>query len=261
VFGARRIECLSFIVDGKGIQINPKRKQGIMDIQKPRDITGLRSFLGAANQFRAFVNNYAMVTKPMTMLTGGHGQDLIQWSPEAHEAFDTVKKAIRQAPIIAHADPRYPLVTRSDASAVGVGGMLLQRIDGKEYVISYVSRAFTATESNWTTMEQEAYAFYFTIVKHDHWLLGVPFIAETDHANLIFMTQATSPKVVRWRTLLQSFDFQVVHIPGSTKTSCPICCRDVWWPVQRRGGRRGQGSTRSSQRRGKGRRPSRRGTT
>jgi hypothetical protein len=46
VFGATRIECLSFIVDGKGVEIQAHRRQGINAIKKPADVTGLRSFMG-----------------------------------------------------------------------------------------------------------------------------------------------------------------------------------------------------------------------
>jgi hypothetical protein len=37
----------------------------------------------------------------------------------------------------------------------------------------------------------------------------------TDHRNLVYIYKATAPKVVRWKLRLQTFDFDIVHIPGT----------------------------------------------
>ncbi len=50
-----------------------------------------------------------------------------------------------------------------------------------------------------------------------HWdslLLGHPFVVETDHKNLCFLYKSDNPKVVRWRTRLSEYKFEVHHIAG-----------------------------------------------
>src|SRR5690606_6864596 len=72
----------------------------------------------------------------------------------------------------------------------------------------------SAVEARWATIEQEAYAVYFCILKLSHFLLGHHFIVETDHRNLLYLEKATSPKLVRWRLRLQEFDFELRHVAG-----------------------------------------------
>lgn len=74
-----------------------------------------------------------------------------------------------------------------------------------------MSRTFNATETNWSTIEQEAFAIYFAIKHWDHFLAGTHFTVETDHRNLVYMHQSSTPKVMRWRLHLQEYDFTVIH--------------------------------------------------
>jgi hypothetical protein len=211
VMGATEIECLGLIANGQGIRASPRRKQGILSIAEPKNIRALRSFLGAANVMRSFIRDYSRKIKPLTELTG---KEQLRWSPDAQQAFSEIKQDIVNAPMLMHVDPSLPLITRSDGSYEGVGGVLLQRKDNQEMVISYVSRAFNEVERRWATIEQEAYALFFVIMKHDHYLQGTEFIAEVDHANLLFLQVCQAPKVVRWKIALQGFSFVVHHIPG-----------------------------------------------
>ncbi|GKT26748.1 hypothetical protein ADUPG1_013469, partial [Aduncisulcus paluster] len=40
------------------------------------------------------------------------------------------------------------------------------------------------------------------------------FELQTDHRNLLYMEKSESPKIVRWRLLMQEFDYELSHIPG-----------------------------------------------
>ena len=114
-----------------------------------------------------------------------------------------------------HIDYNHPIILRPDSSIVGVGATLIQKIDGVERPIIFLSEKYTDAASRWSTIEQEAYAIFWSIMKLESYLLGHHFIVETDHRNLIYMADATAPKVVRWRLRLQEFDFQIHHIPGT----------------------------------------------
>ncbi len=69
---------------------------------------------------------------------------------------------------------------------------------------------------NWSTIEKEAYANFYTITKFDFLLRDVKFVVETDHKNLTFLKTAQSAKVRRWQLTLQEFDFEYKHMDGES---------------------------------------------
>jgi hypothetical protein len=77
-----------------------------------------------------------------------------------------------------------------------------------------MSHSFSASERRWSTFEQEAFAVVKAITHWDSLLLGHPFVVETDHKNLCFLYKSDNPKVVRWRTRLSEYSFEVHHIAG-----------------------------------------------
>ena len=92
--------------------------------------------------------------------------------------------------------------------------MLYHVIDGQDRPVSFMSHSFSASERKWSTFEQEAFAVVKAITHWDSLLLGHPFVVETDHKNLCFLYKSDNPKVVRWRTRLSEYSFEVHHIAG-----------------------------------------------
>jgi len=219
LFAVPEVEYLGFKVNAQGLAISPARTDAILQMKPPTTITGLRSFLGTINFFRDFVPNFAMRTKPLFALTSGK---TLQWNGDMQRLFDSLKKDVAAAPLLHHANYSEPLYLATDASTVGVGGTLFQCLDKNNpenrSIICYMSKAFSPTEQKWSTIEQESYAIYFCITHLRSYLLGHSFTVLTDHRNLTYLSRAEAPKIVRWRLALQQYDFNVVHIPGSSNT-------------------------------------------
>ena len=212
--GQPAVEFLGHVVDGLGVSLSEARKQGLRDLRTPSSAVQLKSFLGLASYFRTFVKNFATIAKPLHQLCSDKVK--FAWTPGAQTAFEELKAAIVEAPVLLHVDYALPLILRTDASNSGVGGMLLQRINGKEMPVSFVSKAFTPVESRWSTIEQECFGVVFSIESLQHHLRGHQFVVETDHRNLLYLQKASAPKIIRWRLRLQEYSFEVKHIPGRT---------------------------------------------
>ncbi len=86
----------------------------------------------------------------------------------------------------------------------------------EEQPIAFMSKALTATQQKWTTIEQECYAIFLCIRKYEYLLRDVKFTLKTDHANLRYLNVPTSNKVFRWKLAIQEYDFDVQHIAGVT---------------------------------------------
>ncbi|KAJ9534119.1 hypothetical protein QJQ45_002109 [Haematococcus lacustris] len=112
--------------------------------------------LRAANYVRKFVHNFSTIAAPLTNLTGPK-KDTFPWKswPQAElDAFNALKQAIANVPMLKLPDHSKPFQVHCDASLEGIGAVLMQ--DG--YPLAYYSRKLIPAEVNYTTGEQELLA-------------------------------------------------------------------------------------------------------
>jgi hypothetical protein len=101
-----------------------------------------------------------------------------------------------------------------DASDYGIGGYIFQKDGHTELPIRFISKSLHKSKLNWSTIEKEAFAIFYTVTKYDFLLRVVKFTIETDHKNLTYLKTAQSAKVWRWQLALQEYDFTCIHIAG-----------------------------------------------
>jgi hypothetical protein len=104
---------------------------------------------------------------------------------------------------------------RRGASDYGmIGGYIFQKDGHKELPIWFISKSLHKSQLNWSTIEKEAFAIFYTVTKYDFLLRDVKFTVETDHKKLAYLKTAQSAKVRRWQLALQEYDFTCIHIAG-----------------------------------------------
>lgn len=217
-FGLESIEFLGYVVNSDGISLSEKKLQGIRDMHIPNDVVALKSLLGLINHYREFIPNLATTAKPMYELTSDKKN--FHWTPECTLAFNNIKQALMKPIMLHHINYDLPLVLRTDASNVGVGGVLfnVQWIRGelRELIIAYVSHRFTGSSINWSTADKEGFAIYFCIMSLDYYLRGQEFLVQTDHSNLKYLMKNPEGKgrVARWSSRLADFNFAIKEIQG-----------------------------------------------
>ncbi|KAG1332920.1 hypothetical protein G6F62_007014 [Rhizopus arrhizus] len=217
-FGAPKVEYLGHEISGDGITPNTHNLDKILKFRTPRNADDIRSFLGTTGYYRRFINNYAMVSAPLTRLLKKNVK--FQWSEAQEDAYQYLKKALISAPLLVYPDKNQIQILTTDASSKGIAAILSQSPDGRsedERVISYNSRTLRAAEKNYATVHLEALAIVWGINKYRHYLLGRRFILRTDNSALTFVLEPSrpSPKLARWATTLMEYDYQVEHHPGA----------------------------------------------
>ena len=84
--------------------------------------------------------------------------------------------------VLIHFDPSLPLRRAGDASSYGVGAVISHVcLDGSERPIAFASRTLTASEQNYSQLE-EALSLIFGVHKFHQYLYGRPFVLLTSHS-------------------------------------------------------------------------------
>ena len=88
----------------------------------------------------------------------------------------------------------------TDASGLGIGGILQVQREGEWMAAAYYSRQTKGAETRYSATELEALALVDTIVHFSYYLYGHEFHAFTDHHALLSLKGARTPDTQRPRT-------------------------------------------------------------
>lgn len=218
-FGLLEVEFLGHIVSAEGIRADPKKVAAIVDWPEPRNVTEVKSFMGAVNFHRRHIENCARLAAPLNDLM--KKDKAYVWGEDQQDAFDALKHALVTAPVLRAPVFGADFVLYTDASGTGMGAALYQEFgeDGP-HPIAYWSRCFTPAELNYMTTDQELCAIVNAIKAFQHYLRNASVTALTDHQALTtFLTKKTlkeTSRHVRWADYLAEFELEIKHLPGNS---------------------------------------------
>jgi RNase H-like domain found in reverse transcriptase len=89
----------------------------------PTNVTEVWKFLGFTGYYRYFIRDYLKIACPLLQLT--HLTNPWQWKEE-QAAFETLRRAMTNKPVLQQPDFTKPFFLLTDGSAYGVGAILSQ---------------------------------------------------------------------------------------------------------------------------------------
>ena len=228
-FAKNEIQFLGHVVKERKLLPDERNTEAVLNFPIPKNITGVRGFLGLVGHYRRFIPKFAEQSDALRKLLKKGEQ--FQWGTEQQLAFKNLKDVITSKPVLGLPDFSKPFRLSTDASNIGISAILSQ-IDetGKElYVIGYRSRALRGSEINYSTIEKEMLAIVFGLQKFDYYLMGSPHTFEivTDHQPLCSLPNTKDPygRVGRWALLLQSYNYKIRHLPGQQNVVADVLSR------------------------------------
>ena len=213
--GLQRVEYVGHVIDDTGLSFTREKISEVADFPKPMTAKALQSFIGLAGYFRRHIRDFTSMEHPMRLMIAQYKRTKrFDWTPEGIEAFEAMKKAINDCPKLYFPNETGEVSLHTDASQYGIGAYLFQIVDGEEQPIAFLSRSLKNEQLRWSTPEKECYAIFVACEKFKHLIQHIKFTLRTDHKNLTYLNLAGSDKVIRWKLLIQQYNFVIEHIEG-----------------------------------------------
>ena len=225
------INYLAHHVSWEGVLLSKKNLELIAQCPLPDTYTKVKSFIGLVGHYRCFIKCFAKIAAPLYDLTSVDNKDKksehVDLPPEAREAFDRLKVACLQAPILSFPDFNKPFLLETDTSGRGLGAVLSQKqADGRYHPIAYASRVMNETEQRYHSNKQEFLALKWTVTEQFHKYLSPygknrnEFVVRTDNNPLTYIFSSVNLDAAgqRWVAHLASYNFSLEYQKGKDNT-------------------------------------------
>ncbi|UYV70155.1 hypothetical protein LAZ67_7002015, partial [Cordylochernes scorpioides] len=225
-FLQKEIQFLGYTINSGKYTPNNTNIEAILKLNRPYNIKTLQRFLGTINIYNKFIPHYAQIRAPLNELLLKNAPWL--WSAKHEQAFQTLKNSLISQPVLYIYDPSKPCHLFTDASSLGVAGVLKQPDEqGILHPIGYFSRKLHPYEQNYTASEIETLAIINSVQRFHTYLHNIHFTLHTDHLPLKWIKNVKNPqgRLFRWSLILSQYSFDIKHIKGLNNIEADMLSR------------------------------------
>jgi len=173
-------------------------------------IKEVESFLGFANFYRRFIQNFSYTAKPLNKL---EGKEEWTWTEEHQQVFKELKEKITSQPILSLPKREGKFRIEIDALGHAIRGVLSQEQEEGWKLIAFSFRMMQPAKRNYEIYNKELLAIVEALTKWKQYLLDATekFEIWTDHENLknFREPQKLNERQARWYLKLQDYDFML----------------------------------------------------
>ncbi|KAL1447868.1 hypothetical protein WDU94_005423 [Cyamophila willieti] len=224
------IDFLGYSISKDGVSIPKHRISAISDMKCPGNVSELKSFLGMVTFYCKFIPKMSKLANPLYLLLRKDAH--FKWTKIQEKSFNDIKEAIVNSCTLSHYDPNCKLVVNTDASAVGIAGVLSQVKDKKIVPLAFCSKSLNKAELRYSVLDKEALAIVFTIRYFHQYLYGQAFVLNCDHKPLvtIFGEKKAIPimsaqRLQRYAIFLQGYNYEIKYIRGCQNNNADALSR------------------------------------
>ena len=215
-FMQKKLEFLGFEITNSGIQTSPKKMHAIKDFPIPKKTKDIRSFLGMLNFHSKFISDFTQRARPLQILTGKNSK--FKWTETEKSAFDDLKSAMLNPPIMSYPDFSKRFCVTTDASDVSIAATLQQEENDMLVMVDSIGRALTSAEKNYSVTERELLAIIYAFKKWRAYLLSTQekCLVQTDHLPLCHLDKLNNcqGRLQRWMWDLAEIPHTIKYTPG-----------------------------------------------
>lgn len=176
----------------------------------PRNVQEVRGFLGLTGYYRRFIRNYGKIAQPL--LTELLKKNQFQWHDGATQAFQELRSAMNQPPMLALPDFSKEFIVETDALGNGIGAVLIQ---GRR-PLAFFGKALSPAHQAYSIYEKDMLDVVSAIQKWRAYLVGLHFIVKTDHQSLKYLMEQKihTPLQQKWIAKLMGYDYESLYKKG-----------------------------------------------
>jgi hypothetical protein len=200
---------LGFIVHAKGIEVNLK----VESIKRVQELTckrDVQKLLGKINYLQRFIANLAGKIDSFLSLVWLKHENEFVWGDEQKRAFEKIKEYLMSPPVLRA--PRIGMEFKLYIAAQGhiIGVVLTQEDEGKEFLITYLSRRLVDAETRYTFVEKFYLSLYYACIKLLHYLLtnSCVIVGKYDVIKCMLQKSILSGKLGKWAYAVVEYDLR-----------------------------------------------------
>ncbi|XP_017604359.1 uncharacterized mitochondrial protein AtMg00860-like [Gossypium arboreum] len=97
-FWLREVAFFSHVISTKGIQVDPKKVEAILDWKPSRTTSEVKSFLGLVSYYCCFVEGFSSIVALLTKLL--QKNTAFEWTDERQQCFEKLKSILIEVPVL-----------------------------------------------------------------------------------------------------------------------------------------------------------------
>lgn len=229
-FFTQSVSYLGYVFSSNGVQPNEDKVRAIHDAPAPVNIKQLQSFIGLCTFYSRFIHNFSDTLSPFYKLLKKGRK--FQWGEEQIDCFNKIKNMFKSSNILRSFNSKLPTAIETDASATGIGAVLMQEHEDGWQPVQFASRTLNPAECNYSQIEREALSVIFGCERFKKFLLGAMFLIKNDHKPLMKLFSNTSgvpatcsARLQRWALRLSQFKYNFQYVKGASQYTSDFLSR------------------------------------
>ena len=223
----KTIKYLGHAISNNKVKPMSDNLVAIRDFPRPTTTTQVRQFLGKINFYHRFIEDIATKMEPLHALL--RKESKFVWTAECEKEFEKLKNYLCKGPILQIYDPDKMMYLYTDASGVGLSGVLKQEDEqGILHPIGFFSKKLKESLRKRPAIYLEALAVKEAIQFFQYKLLGREFVVISDHRPLENLKLKARPdedlgQIVMF---LSQFNFRIIYQPGKENVEADALSRN-----------------------------------
>ena len=167
-FNMEEISILEVIVGKRQVKMEQEKIKAVKEWKILTKIKDVESFLGFANFYQQFIQNFSHTAKPLNKLKSKKDW---KWEEEYQKMFEELKGKIMNQLVLSLPRREGKFRVETDASGHAIGGVLSQEQNKKWKPITFLSRTMQTAKINYKIYDKELLAIVEALTKWRQYLL------------------------------------------------------------------------------------------